>query len=238
MNANRSAALIRRTAPIFALALAAVAGPLRAESLREQLQALAQEQRIAIEGLEKVGAESARPAAGDVAQRVQSLLSDYNYLSVSTGGKLEKLTITSLKQAAPKPKPAPQNTGRVPTQRLGSHHQVQATLSGPSQVAMGATLLVDTGATTVVLPESMAGPLGFSAANLRDGSSQTAGGTVPVKIGMLASMQVGGVVANNVPVSFIPDHKLNGARLLGMSFLSRFRFSLDDGRNELLLQAK
>ena len=38
------------------------------------------------------------------------------------------------------------------------------------------SLVVDTGATTVVLPSSMIGPLGFAAEDLQDGWSETAGG--------------------------------------------------------------
>ena len=80
--------------------------------------------------------------------------------------------------------------------------------------------------------------LGFTREGLQDGISQTAAGSVPVKTGMLKSVRVGDVSAENIPVSFISDQKLNGARLLGMSFLNRFRFSLDDENSELLLLSK
>ena len=80
--------------------------------------------------------------------------------------------------------------------------------------------------------------LGFSQQNLQNGISQTAAGTIPVKTGVLKSVRIGDVSAENVPVSFINDQKLNGARLLGMSFLNRFRFSLDDENSELQLMAK
>jgi aspartyl protease family protein len=153
---------------------------------------------------------------------------------VVQGGRIERVAISSLKQAAPKPK----NYGGVKTQRLGAHHQVLASLSGPNDIAIAVSLLVDTGATTLVLPESLMQRLGFSREALQDGISQTAAGSVPVKTGMLRSVRVGGVSAENVPVSFISDQKLNGVRLLGMSFLNRFRFSLDDENSELQLLQK
>ncbi len=208
--------------------------PAQAASLRTQLEDLATQNGILIEGLDRIGAEPARPVEGDLAQRIKSLLSDYNFMSVGQGGRIEKLTITSLKQLAPRP----QASGAVRTRRLGSHHQVYARLNGPGDREIGVSLLVDTGATTLVLPESMIVQLGFAPDALRAGTTQTAGGSIPVKIGVLKSVKVGDVSAENVSVSFINDQQLNGARLLGMSFLNRFRFSLDDGKNELLLLSK
>jgi aspartyl protease family protein len=206
----------------------------QAETLRSQLETLAQENAIRIEGLDRLGTEPPRQAGGDVTQRIKSLLADYNFMLVGQGGRIERVAITSLKQVAPKPK----NYGAVRTQRMGAHHQVKTTLSGPNDIGIVVSLLVDTGATTLVLPESMMQRLGFSREALQDGISQTAAGSVPVKTGLLRSVRVGDVSAENVPVSFISDQKLNGARLLGMSFLNRFRFSLDDKNSELQLMQK
>lgn len=206
----------------------------QAETLRTQLERLAKQNGIVIEGLDRLGAEPAKQAGGDAAQQVKALLSDYNFLIVGQGGKIERLTITSAKDFSPRP----QASGSVKTRRLGTHHQVQAVLNGPNNAEIPITLLVDTGATTVVLPASMMTALGFEAGQLQTATSQTAGGAIPTRIGVLRSLKVGDVLAENVPVSFIADQKLGGARLLGMSFLNRFRFSLDDDNNELLLMAK
>jgi len=226
--------LSRLGALCLAGAVCVAAFPAQAASLRAQLESLAKQNGIAVEGLDRLGAEPARQVEGDTAQQIQSLLSDYNFMSVGQGGKIEKLTITSLKQHSPRPKAS----GAVKTQRLGTHHQVQAQLSGPNNVEIGISLLVDTGATTLVLPTSMIAQLGFFPDGLQTGTSQTAGGTIPVKTGLLKSVKVGDVIAENVPVSFVSDQRLGGARLLGMSFLNRFRFSLDDANNELLLMSK
>jgi aspartyl protease family protein len=216
------------------LGLCALAGPAHAESLRAQIESLARQNHIVVEGLDQLANEPAKPVAGDLAQQIKSLLSDYNFMSVGQGSKIERINITSLKQYSPRPKAS----GAVKTQRLGSHHQVQAALSGPNNMEISVALLVDTGATTLVLPSSMIASLGFNQAALQSGTSQTAGGSIPVQIGVLKSVKVGDVTAENVPVSFVHDQRLGGARLLGMSFLNRFRFSLDDDSNELLLMAK
>jgi len=216
------------------IALTLQGSQVQAETLRSQLETLAQENGIRIEGSDRLGNEPSRQVEGDVVQRIKSLLSDYNFMIVGQTGKIERVTITSLKNVSSRPK----SSGTVKTQRLGAHHQVQAKLSGPSNSEIAVSLLVDTGATTLVLPESMIQRLGFTREGLQDGISQTAAGSVPVKTGMLKSVRVGDVSAENIPVSFISDQKLNGARLLGMSFLNRFRFSLDDENSELLLLSK
>lgn len=206
----------------------------QAETLRSQLESLAQENGIRLEGIEQIGNEPPKQTGGDVIHRINSLLDDYNFMIVQQSGRIERVTISSLKHVAPKPK----NNGAVKTQRMGAHHQVQATLDGPNNIDTPVSLLIDTGATTIVLPESMIRALGFNRKGLQDGFSQTAAGTIPVKTGVLKSVRVGDILAENVPVSFINDQQLNGARLLGMSFLNRFRFSLDDENNELILTSK
>ena len=62
--------------------------------------------------------------------------------------------------------------------------------------------------------------------------------SVAVKIGLLRSVRIGAVSADNVEVSFIADAELSGNRLLGMSFLQRFKMTIDDAANELVLMAK
>jgi aspartyl protease family protein len=204
--------------------------------LRAELRALAAQTGFVIEGLERIGAEPSASAEGSPAERLKSLLRDYNYLLVqSRPGAIEKVLITSRKASDGK---GSADSAHVGTIRLGTHHQVEAAIAGPNAVAKTLPLIVDTGASTIVLPASMIPELGFAPEDLRNGMSQTASGTVPVKIGMLRSVRVGAVSAKDVQVSFIADQKLHGARLLGMSFLQRFRMTIDDARNELILLAK
>ncbi len=221
---------------VFAtMALVLPVTSVNADTLRSQMENLAKENGFRIEGLEQLGGEPSKQTDGDIRQRITALLADYNFMLVGgSGNKIERVTVTSLKNVAPKPK----SSGTVKTQRMGAHHQVRAMISGPNSGDIAISLLVDTGATTLVLPESMIQRLGFTPETLQNGISQTAAGSVPVKTGVLKSVKLGEVVAENVPVSFINDQKLNGTRLLGMSFLNRFRFSLDDENNELQLQSK
>lgn len=224
----------RRLNALCIVWLLSVAFSANAESLRSQLTHLAKQNRIAVEGLGYLGAEPSRPVEGNLAQQIKGLLANYNYMSVGADQRIERLIITSPKSFTPKSR----LNGTVKTQRLGEHHQVDATVSGPNGEEVSVSLLVDTGATALVLPESMIGQLGFDPVRLRPTQSQTAGGVVPTKLGRLKSVKVGDVVAENVQVSFVSDQRLRGVKLLGMSFLNQFRFSLDDANNELSLQPK
>ena len=203
--------------------------------LRDVLEALAQQGHFIIEGLDRVGSEAAANAEGSPAERLKALLGDYNYLVVGRPDAIEKVRITSHK-----PTDGVKSADRayIRTTRLGSHHQVQAAIAGPNAVAKTVALLVDTGATSLVLPESMIGELGFSPESLQPGTSQTASGSVSVKIGVLSLVRVGAVSAKDVEVSFIADRRLNGAMLLGMSFLQRFRVTIDDAESEIIFYAK
>lgn len=216
----------------FAPALPCIAE--QAETLRTQMENLASANGIEVEGLDHLGDEPSKRVTGTMEQQIKALLANYNFVMVGAKDKIERLSITSLKQISPRPS----ITGAVKTRRLGSHHQVNALLDGPNGAEIRIDLLIDTGATTLVLPDSMIARLGFRPEQLRPGTSQTAAGSIPVRVGMLKSVKVGDALADNVAVSFIADRQLSGAKLLGMSFLNRFRFSLDDENNELLLLSK
>ncbi|QXP94109.1 retropepsin-like aspartic protease family protein [Methylococcus capsulatus] len=206
-----------------------------AAGLADQLQGLATESGFAIEGLERLSDEPARRAEGSVKDRLQTLLQGYNYvLAESRPGNIERLVITGIARSGGRPPPS----STIPTLRVGAHHQVEALLVGPNGVPQTVSVLVDTGASTVVLPTSMITSLGFDAATLSAGVSQTASGRVHTKTGVLPSVTVGPASAENVAVSFIADKRLNGAMLLGMSFLNRFRVTIDDDHNEIVLLAK
>lgn len=226
--------LLRRLAA--ALALACLAGPALAETLWDQIEAVARDEDIAVEGLELLGDAPARPAAaGGPAERLRSLLVGYNYVLLhDPEGRPDRLRITGLK--GPRPETPPRNA--VATLRRGPHHLVEATVTGPRGRRETVTLIVDTGATTVVLPESMIARLGFPPESLADGWARTANGPVPVKLATLPRLALGALQARDVAVSFIADERLDGQALLGMSFLERFRFTLDDEADRLILMAR
>jgi aspartyl protease family protein len=205
-------------------------------SLRDSIETAARDGGFAVEGLERLGAEPAETVQGRQMERLRTLLRDYNYLAIeSSPGVLQRLVIASRKTGD---RPGSADKAHVNTTRVGAHHQVETTLAGPNGVGKTLALIIDTGASTLVLPTSMIAELGFGPTDLRDGLSQTASGTVPVKLADLRWVRVGAVAAQRVPVSFIDDTKLQGSMLLGMSFLQRFRITIDDARNELILLVK
>jgi len=201
-----------------------------------QLEAFAATYGFVIAGLDRISASAAqRFMEGNVEDPLKSLLEDYNYVVIETSsGKIDKIIITSLKQPPDKRYVSPY----VPTTRVGAQHRVHAVIIGPNNQGRDVALVVGTGASTVVLPTSMSTQLGFQSEDLEDGIAQTASDRVAAKFGLLKSVRVGNVSANDIKVTFIPDDRLRNTMLLGMSFLEKFQVTIDDARNELILLAK
>jgi aspartyl protease family protein len=86
--------------------------------------------------------------------------------------------------------------------------------------------LVDTGATFVSLPSSLARRLGIDLATAQRGSSQTANGVVTVYRVMLDSVTVNGLTLRNV-AGVIHEQAGLDVALLGMSFLNRTEMRRD-----------
>jgi aspartyl protease family protein len=102
-------------------------------------------------------------------------------------------------------------------------------------------LTLDTGATMILLPREMMELLGFRERDLKDGWSRTVGGRVPVKLGRLKTVKVGHALAKDVAVAFLlepPSETDEDFALLGMSFLERFRLTIEDEKNQIVLMAK
>jgi len=95
--------------------------------------------------------------------------------------------------------------------------------------------MVDTGASTVVLPASMIEALGFSTRDLSEKSVETVAGAVVAKLARLDAVQVGGATVEDVAVTFIPAAYLGDQKLLGMSFLDSFKVTIDDVNDEIVL---
>lgn len=131
---------------------------------------------------------------------------------------------------------------RIATQRRGVHHMVEGHVSGPGGTPVQVMFLVDTGASSVVLPKSLMEPLGYDTTHTRPGLAQTARGTVKMRVATLDRILVGegGMTAEleDVQVAFVEDKFLGGMALLGMSFLGRYRVTFDDDNNEILLVEK
>lgn len=185
-----------------------------------------------IKGLSRIEGTTRINKTGSVIEQIKRILIDYNYILLrKNNGEIERLIISSRKRAAPALVPK----GMVTTRRRGRHHVVEAVIRGPNGIAQTTNLMVDTGASVIVLPLSMSSSLGFAQNQLREVRMRTANRAVKGYTGFLESVDVGGLLAKSVRVAFVEDERLQGARLLGMSFLRRFRVTIDDENNQITL---
>ena len=120
--------------------------------------------------------------------------------------------------------PAPGRTVRLDGDLRG-HFQVDARIDGrPIE------LIVDTGASLVVINESSAARLGiFPKPSDYTGRSQTANGVAKFAPVRLNRIDVNGITVYDVQAAVKPDSMLR-VNLLGMSFLSRVKWSYNGGR--------
>jgi aspartyl protease family protein len=131
--------------------------------------------------------------------------------------------------AKPKPEPAPAVSSNYSTVTLNSdsrgHFQIDARVDGRS-----IEFLVDTGASSIALRESSAAKLGIHP-SARDYSvkMQTANGIGKAARVQLGRVEVGGITVRDVVALVVPDESLS-TNLLGMTFLSRVKWSHDRGR--------
>ena len=207
--------------------------PAADDGLQAQLTTLADDEGFSLFGLARIGDEPARAAgAPDLEARLQLLLDGYNYfLLYDADGHMSAVHILGEQP----PAPPPPNRFFVQTTRQGQHHLVDATLTGPTGVWLQRQMIIDTGASTVVLPTSLIELLGIDPATLSQGWAETAGGRVLAKSGRLAVVAVGKAEARDVAVIFISDEKLGDKALLGMSFLQNFEFTIDDFAQQVVL---
>lgn len=79
-------------------------------------------------------------------------------------------------------------------------------------------MLFDTGASGITITPDMASKMGVT--GKQGAVAQTAGGTVPISIGMVSSVKSGQLVAENLTVSITPS--LGGLGLLGQNFYGNY----------------
>ena len=133
----------------------------------------------------------------------------------------EASTVAAVAAAAP----APIGSGRLVIRAgQGGHFAVDGRIDGRLIAFM-----VDTGASLIALRASDAARLGFRP-GLRDYSTKirTTNGEGHAALVQLGTVEVGNIVVRDLPALVSPDEAL-GVNLLGMSFLSRVRWSHDHG---------
>ncbi|QBQ55525.1 retropepsin-like aspartic protease family protein [Nitrosococcus wardiae] len=201
-------------------------------TLNEELKRLSAVHGIVIKGLEKTRTIPARSTQGSLRQQLQKLLADFNYVMIQAPDKgIERVLILHPKEATPD---VPEQIV-LATERKGNHHVVRATVMGSRSMAIDVSLLVDTGASLVVLPASILPELGFNADDLEDQEVQTANGPVKAKVGQLHAIEIGTEVVYNVDTAFIDDSLLGRNGLLGMNVLGRYLMTIDDQQNLITL---
>ena len=110
---------------------------------------------------------------------------------------------------------------RVRVQRAGPSLLVVARVNGVHEVPF----LIDTGATDVLIPRSVAERIGLEVGpDTRTKRYSTANGVVEHPLVMLDSVDLGGAVAREVPASIGPEMQFG---LLGLSYFNRFTVHVD-----------
>ena len=193
------------------------------DDLFSQIQALQNQNKIQVTGLERIQNAEKVMTSGSLEQQVQQLFAPYNHIvSRNIKGQIERIVIINKKQKRK------DNRIVLPTSFQGNHFTVSVSLSGDGRVWQTVDMVIDTGADLVVLPESMIDQLGLADSKFTLGKMQTANGMADAKIGMLQELKIAGETVENVEVAFIADQLLGENKLLGMSVLGRYQVNIDD----------
>src|SRR5215831_26085 len=147
------------------------------------------------------------------------------------GVRLIQDDLTRPRVTMAKPALSAQSSSRaVVIKSENGHYAAEARVDGHEEVAF----MVDTGASQITLRESDAARLGYRPGSadyvLKIDTANGEGRAAPVE---LASVEVGDVMVRNVRALVVPDSALS-VNLLGMSFLSRVRWTQE--RGELVLE--
>ena len=206
-----------------------------ADNLRFQLETLAADRDFRIQGVEHLRDENSTNLDGEkLTDQINLLLANYNFVVTrDTQNRIAQLTIVGLRV---KPRHRPLPPEYIKTERHHSEHYVEAVLTGPNGRDLPLKFMVDTGASTLVLPQSLANTLGYAPGDLESVRVQTANGKTMGRTATLQSVRVGEAESERVAVTFVDDHLLGGKRLLGMSFLGRFRMTIDGNNGVLQLE--
>lgn len=222
----------------------------------EELERLMQEHGFEMkpQDLEMTRATKGRAEGDTLLPRLRMLLESFDHVIIQTPtGGVERVIILGEKVPyTPPPEVAsgeneegaegdqPPAEGEIvlDTQRKGASHTLSLMLEGDGGKRVPQVLLLDTGAEFVVLPASLVEQLGIDPKGLRKQQIQTANGSVEAQVGSLAAVWLGETRISGVNTAFIDDDKLGGNALLGMSVLGRFRVTIDDDNNQVVLAGK
>jgi aspartyl protease family protein len=215
-----------------------------------ELERLASAYGFAITGDEHVQDAVGRAEGDDPYLRVRVLLERFDHIIVQRpGGGIERVIVlgrampgsappkTVIEVDAPDDEQDPDAPAHIelPTERNGNQHSVRVSLETSDGKRIERSLLIDTGADTLVLPASLIATLGIAADGLSEREVQTANGRAQARIGKLAGVWLGEQRVADIEVAFLDDDKLGGGGLLGMSVLGRYQMTIDDEHDKLTL---
>lgn len=154
-----------------------------------------------------------------LARQLRHVLEGYAYiLETRRDGSVVRLAIMGENGAKPVP------SGRIELAMSGpkGDKRIQASLRGPGGTVQ-LPMLVDTGASLVVLPKSLAEPLGLSLAGARSIKLRTANGDIEGQRLNLPAIKLGNTAVEKVDIAMVESETITDFGLLGMSLLSRYQ---------------
>jgi clan AA aspartic protease (TIGR02281 family) len=126
--------------------------------------------------------------------------------------------------------PGNETVYRIRVSRAGTGMIVSARLNR----SVTARFLIDTGASDVLIPQSVADQLGIQIGpETRTKRYSTANGIIENPVVMLRSVDLGGAIVENVPASISPSMKVG---LLGLSFFNHFTYNIDAAKGLVTLR--
>ncbi len=203
--------------------------------LRQQLETLAAQNGFQLRGTTHIGQAPTVLVSGTLRQRLMALLAAYNFVIVANDdGTIGVVRIVGLKG----PPPDLSRRVTVAMTKRGSGHFLDAVIMGRQGEHKRLSLMLDTGASMIVLPTSLIDELGFREDDLKKTVLQTANGKIEGQTAILKSVQIGQAFERDIAVAFVEDEKLGTNKLLGMSYLSRFVLTIDDQAHRLILERR
>ena len=120
---------------------------------------------------------------------------------------------------------------RVDLRRSGAHFTVEALLDNRHRLS----LLIDTGASITAVRGRLAERLGLDARNAPRIRLQTANGVVRAPLTRVDRFAIADLALENFELALLPDSAGEGDGLLGMNYLRRFDFYIDQDEAALYL---
>ncbi|MCI0654960.1 MAG: retroviral-like aspartic protease family protein [Methylococcaceae bacterium] len=198
-------------------------------NLADQLDDLAAQNHIEIDGLERTASQPAQWVKGDSTEQVRRLLAEFNYVTVlSSKQSIERIIILGQKKALPR-------GTTLHTKKKGNNHTIEGRITGMNGKQVEVALILDTGADYLVLPQSMMETFGVDPDSSESRQLQTANGQTQARIAKIKSLQIGTELISDIEAAFIKDNQLGDTKLLGMNVLQRYRVTLDDREQTVTL---